>query len=44
MRLPKQRGALTVEIMSAMTVMDKSGESSAHVKYPTKRFARAALA
>ena len=37
MRLLKQRGALTVETMSAMTVMDKSIKSSAHVKYPTEK-------
>ena len=37
MRLLKQRGALTVEIMSAMTVMDKRIKSSAHVKYPTEK-------
>ena len=37
MRLPKQRGALTVETMSAMTVMDKSIKPSAHVKYPTEK-------
>jgi len=43
-RLLKQRRALTVETMSAMTVMDKSTKSSAHVKYPTEKIARAALA
>ena len=37
MRLLKQRGALTVETMSTMTVMDKSIKSSAHVKYPTEK-------
>ena len=37
MRLMKQRGALTVETMSAMTVMDKSIKSSAHVKCPTEK-------
>jgi len=36
-RLLKQRGAHTVETMSAMTVMDKSIKSSAHVKYPREK-------
>ena len=35
MRLLKQRRALTVEIMFAITVMDKSTKLSGRVKYPT---------
>ena len=37
MRLLKQRGALTVETMSAMTVIDESIKSSARVKYRTEK-------
>ncbi len=44
MRLLKRRGALTVKTMCAMTVMDKSINLSADVKYPTEKIARAALA
>jgi len=36
-RLLKPRGALTVETMSAMTVMDRSIKPSAHVKYPAEK-------
>ncbi len=37
MKLLKRRGALTVEIMCAITVMDKSVNLSADVKYPTEK-------
>jgi hypothetical protein len=37
MRLPKQRWAFPAEIMSIITVMDKSTKSSCRVKYPTEK-------
>ncbi len=37
MRLLKRSGALTVETMCATTVMDKSINLSADVKYPTAK-------
>jgi len=36
-RLLKQRWAVTAEIMSTMTVMDKNIKSSCRVKYPTEK-------